>query len=70
MLEGELREKVPIWFCITLFLARLLDALLTSVQRTLLALGRLHHILLGLGVYDISCQEYYAISLFRRNMRN
>lgn len=33
-----------------LFLARLLDALLAGVQRALLALGRLLHVLLGLGV--------------------
>lgn len=33
-----------------LFLARLLDALLAGVQRALLALGRLLHFLLGLGV--------------------
>lgn len=34
-----------------LFLARLLDTLLTGVQRALLALGSVHHVLLGLGIF-------------------
>lgn len=38
------------------FLARLLDALLTGVQRTLLALGRLHQFLLRLGLYNANDQ--------------
>lgn len=36
-----------------LFLARLLDALLAGVQWALLALGRIHHILLRLGICEI-----------------
>jgi hypothetical protein len=37
-------------YSIRLFLAGLLDALLAGVERTLLALGRLLHVLSGLGV--------------------
>ena len=36
--------------CLRLFLARLLDTLLTGVEGALLALGRVHHVLLGLGI--------------------
>lgn len=42
-----------------LLLARLLDALLASVQGALLALGRLHHFLLGLGIYGSCGQREY-----------
>lgn len=55
-----------------LFLARLLDALLAGVQRALLALGRVHHVLLRLGIYEymvrdvrqISYREAYQLSAF------
>lgn len=40
-----------------LFLARLLDALLAGVERALLALGRLDHVLLRLGVCDAFIRE-------------
>lgn len=40
-----------------LFLAGLLDALLAGVQGTLLALGRLQHVLLRLGVYESNGQQ-------------
>jgi hypothetical protein len=40
----------PSMYSIRLFLAGLLDALLAGVERTLLALGGILHVLAGLGV--------------------
>lgn len=45
-----------------LFLAGLLDALLAGVQRALLALGRLHHFLPRLGVYESNSQQETSAS--------
>jgi hypothetical protein len=47
---GGLARGPPGGHSICLFLARLLDALLAGVEGSLLALGRIHHVLLGLGI--------------------